>query len=425
MKFTKHTLKNGLRYIFIPLKQTESALVMTLVSTGSDYESATENGLSHFLEHMCFKGTEKRPLAKDIALEFDSIGADYNAFTGRHSTGYYARAHKKHLPKILEMVSDIYLHSTFPEEEMQKEKGVVIQEINMYNDDPQYRVSQLANERLYGNQPAGRDIAGTKETVGSFTRKNLVDYHTKNYSAKNTLVVVAGNFNEKATAKQLATLFEKMRPGKKTVCPKVQVTQKKPDIAVHFKETDQTHLILSFRMFGYFDKRMTTAKSMSYALGSGMSSRLFQKMREELGICYYISSGVGARPSAGTLSISAGVANDRVEEALRGIVSEVRKFRDEGITPAELEKVTECRLSGLVLHLETTEDFADFYGREEILKGKVITPKELAEKIEAVTVKDINKLAKETFKASTASLALVGPFKEADKARFLKIIESI
>ena len=426
-KFTKKTLPNGLRYLFIPMEQTQTMLAMTLVATGADFESKKDNGLSHFLEHMCFKGTTKRPSAKDIALELDTIGADYNAFTSRGYTGYFARAHKKHASHIFEIVSDIYLNSNFPNEEIEKEKGVVIQEINMYADDPQSRVSKLATELLYGDQPAGWEIIGTKETVSSFTRKDLLRYRKNQYDAKNTLVVIAGKFDAKQIEKEIRKTFGEMPAGKKNTRAKTKVKQSEPQIAIDTRETDQTHLLLTFRAYGYetAQNKVSALRTLSTALGGGMSSRLFQKMREELGICYYVGSSASLRPDTGNLVISAGVANDRVKEALEGIMEEVRLFKSEGITLEELSKVKEYRLSGLVLHLETTEDFAEFYGKEEILRDKITTEEEISKHIETVKKDEVDTVAQEIFVTSGVNLAITGPFNEKDKKDFLKIISKI
>ena len=411
-------------------------LAMVLVATGTDYETKKQNGLAHFLEHMCFKGTAKRPTAKEIALEFDTIGADYNAFTSRGYTGYYARAHKKHASHIFDIVSDVYLNSTFPGEEIEKEKGVVIQEINMYADDPQSRVSKLATELLYGDQPAGWEILGTKESVSSFTRTDLVQYRKSQYDAKNTLVVIAGNFDQKSIEVEIKKAFGKMTTGKKNTQAKTKVAQTEPQVAIDTRTTDQTHLILSFRAYGYEKggvsskiedekKRASALRSLSTALGGGMSSRLFQKMREELGICYYVGSNASLRADAGNLIISAGVANDRVKEALEGIMEEVRRFKAEGISTEELTKVKEYRLSGLVLHLETTEDFADFYGKEEITRDTITTEDEVSKRIEGVKKEEVDIVAKEVFKASGVNLALTGPFSAKDKKAFLEIISRV
>lgn len=453
-KFIKKTLPNGLRYLFIPMEQTQTMLAMTLVATGADFESKKDNGLSHFLEHMCFKGTTKRPSAKDIALELDTIGADYNAFTSRGYTGYFARAHKKHASHIFEIVSDIYLNSIFPNEEIEKEKGVVIQEIHMYADDPQSRVSKLATELLYGDQPAGWEIIGTKETVSSFTRKDLLRYRKNQYDAKNTLVVIAGNFDKKHIEREIKKTFGKMPAGKKNVRAKTIVKQSTPQVAIDTRETDQTHLLLTFRAYGYekggipskldyktsgkldslstqkeveksIQKKIYALRTLSTALGGGMSSRLFQKMREDLGICYYVGSSASLRQDAGNLVISAGVANDRVKESLEGIVEVVRHFKDGGITEDELIKVKEYRLSGLVLHLETTEDFAEFYGKEEILQDKITTEEEVSKRIEATTKEEVDIVAKEIFNSSGVNLAITGPFGDKDKKEFLEIISKV
>jgi predicted Zn-dependent peptidase len=421
----KKTLKNGLRFLHIPMKNTETVLAMVLVGTGAAFETKEQNGLAHFLEHMCFKGTTKRPDAKGIALEFDMIGADYNAFTGKSHTGYYARAHKKHAKKIIEMVSDVYLNSVFPESEIKKEQGVVIQEINMYMDDPQYRVSKLMSHVLYGDQPAGREISGTKETVSSFTRNNIVEYHKSQYTAKNTVVIIAGNISEKDASKQVEQLFGVLKPGKKNTNQKTVVEQSAPKVAIEHSKTDQAHLILSFRGIDMWDKRVNAGRVMSAALGAGMSSRLFQKMREELGICYYAYSSLNCSLDTGEFFVAAGVANDRVEEALVGIVSELKKFREEGIAKEEMEKVKELRLSGLVLHLETAEDYANFYGREEVVKGKVVTPEQRAKEIESAKIADVNKIAKTLITSKHANLAIVGPFGEVEKKKFLRILQNI
>ncbi len=423
--FHKKKLPNGLRFIHVPIANTQTVLAMVLVGTGADYESKRDNGLAHFLEHMCFKGTVKRPTAKSIALEFDGIGADYNAFTGRAYTGYYARAHKKHAPRIIEMISDIFLNSTFPESEIEKEKGVIVQEINMYMDDPQYRVSRLATTQMYGDQPAGREIAGTKESVSSFARKDLVRYYDDQYSAKNTVVVIAGNISQASAEKQVEALFRKHHAGKAQKRPITKIAQSKPGVALEFKETDQTHLILSFRAMGYMDKKVSDGRSLAMALGSGMSSRLFQKMREELGICYYIHAGLHTRHDVGEFVITAGVANDRVEEALKGIIEELKKVKKSGIELAEIKKVKECRLSGLVLHLETTEDYADFYAKQEILKGKIETPEDKIKEIESIRLKSVNELAGKIFDKNKANLAVLGPFSESKKKEFLKIISGL
>lgn len=426
-------LKNGLRLMHIPMEQTETVLAMVLVGTGADFESKSENGLAHFLEHMCFKGTTKRPTAKDISIEFDNIGADYNAFTSRAYTGYYARAHKKHAEKIIEMVSDIYLNPTFPKGEVEKEKGVVTQELNMYMDQPGYRISRLLSEMMYKDQSAGRATLGTKETIASFSRDGLVKYHAKNYSAENTIMVIAGNIDQKKAQSLVQGLFSELDSGKKLLRPNTKSTQKDAVVGIECKKTDQVHFKLAFRIPGYMDKNGESNKvlgdirAMSTAFGGGMSSRLFLKMREELGICYYVGSGVHARHDSGELIISVGVEKGRLEEALNGIVDEIIKIKKSGVTKDELTKVKEGGLSGLVLGLETVSDFADFYAFQEILGKKIKHPADKVKDIEGLKLESVNKTPALVFDKTKANLAIYGDVKDtpANRQKFLKIVSRI
>jgi predicted Zn-dependent peptidase len=254
MTHSTKKLKNGLRYLFVHRPEMETVTVMVLVGTGSDYETKEKNGLAHFLEHMCFKGTIKRPNSLIIDREFESMGADYNAFTSNEYTGYYAKGQSSDASALLEICSDIFLNSTFPEAEIVKEKGVVIEEINMYEDDPKSKVHNILEELLYGDQPAGRPISGTKETVASFNREDLINYHREHYTPSNTLVVVAGNFNRQKIAKQIENDFSK---SSKRVAPKktkTQVSQNDLAKSIFYKDSEQAHILLAFHTFNRKDK---------------------------------------------------------------------------------------------------------------------------------------------------------------------------
>lgn len=415
MKFSKEKLKNGLRMVTVPMKDTQTVTLMILVKIGSDYESKEQNGISHFIEHMCFKGTEKRPTSAHIATELDSLGADYNAFTGGLYTGYYIKGHNKHTETFFDIVSDIYLNSNFPESEIEKEKGVVIEEINMYEDNPKAKVGRVMDELVYGDQPVGRDIAGTKETVNSFKRDDLVKYHKKYYVPNNTVVIVSGKINEKKIKKIIKDKFSKIKKAKKSVKPKIIENQTKPKIRIEHKDSDQTHLIISFRGIDMYDKNTRAARALSTALGNGMSSRLFKKMREELGICYYIHTGNLTSLDHGAFYIKAGVSNSRVLEAVSGILEEVEKIRNEKIGEVELSKVKEYILGGIFLGLETSDSFADYYGFQEFFDKKVITPEESGKLIEKVKAEDILKMAKFIFQSKNMNLAIVGPHKDNEE----------
>src|SRR3989344_3446299 len=291
MTFKKTVLDNGLRVITAPQPDNPAVTILVLVEAGSEYETKEINGLSHFLEHLCFKGTEKRPKAIDIAGELDGIGAFYNAFTSQEFTGYFAKAEAKHLGKILDVVSDIYLNSVFDSKEIDKERGVIIEEINMYEDLPMARVHYLFLELLYGDQPAGWNIVGEKENIRALNREDFISYREKHYLAGRTIVVVAGDIKEDEVIAKIENIFRGSPTGRELKKSKPDERQEKPELLVKYKESDQTHLILGVRGCDVFDKRRFAAEIIADILGGGMSSRLFQKIREEMGAAYYVNAG--------------------------------------------------------------------------------------------------------------------------------------
>ncbi len=423
MTFIKKILPNGLRVLLVPVKGSETVTVSTTVEAGSNYEDKGNNGISHFLEHMCFKGTPTRPSSSIINHELDAIGSQSNAFTGNEWTSYYAKAHFRHLPKILDIISDLYLNPLLPEAEIEKEKGVVIEEINMYEDIPQRKVWDVYAELLHKNEPAGRPIIGPKENIRSLTRKDLISYRSTHYVPSTTTVVVSGKFNQSAVMKQISNTFGKMKKSKALGKVTPKNIQKNPAVSLLDKKSDQSHLILGFRAFDLYDKRNWALSLLSVILGGGMSSRLFQKMREELGICYYVRSGKNAYTTHGDFAISAGVANDRLEEALVGIIEELNKLKTDKVLERELRKAKDYQIGNLFLGLEGSDDFAEFYGFQEISHEKIMTPAECVKKIEAVTIKDIQDMAKKIFDKKHANLAIVGPKK--DDKNLIKLLGKI
>lgn len=420
MDYKKKVLKNGLRIMAVPMRGAPSVTVMSLVEAGSKYEEKQNNGISHFLEHMCFKGTERRPTAGDIAKEFDALGAQNNAFTGEEVTGYWGKAHPKHTDKILDIISDMYLHPTFPEKDLEIEKGVIVEEINMYEDLPQRLVHEVFGELLYGDQPAGWSIAGTKENVRGFNRDDFVNYRKKHYVAGATTIVVAGDIDPQDVFKKTEKYFSEIPTSKKTGKKKVVEKQAAPAVKLRFKETDQTHLVLGFRAFDMYDKRIPTLNLLSTVLGNGMSSRLFQKMRDQLGICYYVRAGINDLTDHGNLTVWAGVDSARVEEGIDGILGEMKRIRDEKVSEQELRKAKDYRIGNMYLGLESSDSLADFYGFQEIFKQKIKTPKDLEKEIEKVTAADIQRVAKEIIQNKKLNLAIVGKYK--DEERFKKIL---
>jgi len=412
MKFSKKVLKNGLRVVTIPMKDNPTVTVLVLVETGSKYETKNINGISHFLEHMCFKGTIKRPKAIDISKELDALGSQYNAFTGQEYTGYYAKSDAKHFTKIFDVVSDVYLNSTFPEIEMQKEKGVIIEEINMYEDMPNRHVQDLMMKLLYGDIPAGWNIAGEKKNILKMKRDDFVKYKKEQYVPKATLLVVAGKVTEKEVLKEAEKVFGNIKNTKKSGKVKVKETQNKPKVLVKFKETDQTHFVLAVRTFDLFHKNNIVLSVLGGVLGGGMSSRLFQKLREEMGVGYYVRAYNDTFTDHGFFQISAGVDNKRIDEVLEAVLEECRILKNEKVGEEELNKVKECLIGNMKLGLESSDDIANFYGGQELLKREIKNAEEKAKEIRSVTAGQIQAMAREIFQNNKLNLALIGPFKD-------------
>jgi predicted Zn-dependent peptidase len=420
-KAKKKIFKNGLRVVTVPMKDNPTVTVLVLVGTGSDYEPKEINGISHFLEHMCFKGTVKRPSVQIIAHELDSLGCQYNAFTGSEFTGYYAKGDPKNFKQMFDIITDIYLNSTFPETEMEKEKGVIIEEINMYEDMPASHVQDLFSEVLYGDQPSGRSTLGTKENIYKMVRDNFIEYKKTHYVGENTVVVVAGNITNEEVYKEVIKYFKDIPVSKSGKKPKTKEIQSKPNIKVLFKETDQTHFVLGLRTFDVFDKRNTAIAMLSYVLGAGMSSRLFTKLREEMGVAYYVRASNQASLDHGAFQISAGVNNERIEEVIKEIIKECNSLVKEKISDKELEKVKSLVIGNTKMSLEATDDIANFYGGQELIKKEIKSLEEKIKEIQKITKEDIQKMAKIIFKDKNLNLAIIGPYK--DKTLFEKVLK--
>ena len=421
MKYTKKVLKNGLKVVTVPMKDNPTVTVLVLVEAGSKYETKEINGISHFLEHMCFKGTAKRPKAIDISKELDAIGSQYNAFTAQEYTGYYAKADSKHFKKIFDVVSDVYLNSIFSEEEIKKEKGVIIEEINMYEDLPPRHVQDMIMELLYGDQPAGWNIAGEKKNILNMKRDDFVKYHSEHYVPSATTLVVAGKVTQKQVLAEAQKVFGKIAKQKKSQKVKVVEKQDKPKVLLKFKETDQSHFVLATRAFDLFSKKNSVLSVLGGVLGGGMSARLFQKLREEMGVCYYVRAYGDTYTDHGFFQISAGVDNKRLEEVLKAVLEECKKLVNEKVSKEELEKVKECLIGNMKLSLESSDDIANFYGGQELLRKKITSAEQKAKEIRKVTAVQIQNLAKEIFQDNKLNLALIGPFKQEE--RFLEILK--
>ncbi|HEY4494972.1 MAG TPA: pitrilysin family protein [Candidatus Paceibacterota bacterium] len=413
--YKKTTLPNGLRIITVPMANTKTVTVLVLVATGSKYETKKINGISHFLEHMTFKGTKKRGTPLAIVEPLDRIGSQYNAFTGQEYTGYYAKANSRHLDLLLDIVSDITLNPKFKQEEINKERGVIIEEINMYEDNPAKKIGDIWTDLLYGDQPAGWDTAGKKEIIAKLMRGDFVKYHNDHYVASKTVAVVSGNIEHDNIVHKIKKLFKSISNAKGKDKIPAKESQKNPEIKVFYKKTDQTHIALGVRSYNIFDKRRYAADVLATILGGGMSSRLFQLLRDKMGAAYYVRTFSDESTDTGNLATWAGIDNRRTEEIIKAILEEYRKIKNIKVSAAELTKAKEHLEGSLILGIETSDELASFYGFQEILKREILKPEEVIKKIRAVAIGDVLAVAQDIFKSEKLNLAIIGPYKNKEQ----------
>ena len=420
--FKKTKLKNGLRVIAIPTKNAKSVTVLVLVGTGSKYETKDINGMSHFLEHMFFKGTKKRPTTLQISETLDRIGGQYNAFTSKETTGFWAKVDKKHTDVALDWISDMFLNAKFEAEEIEREKGVVIEELNMYLDTPTSYVSELFEDLLYGDQPAGWRIVGEKENILSFTRDKMVQYYKTHYSNQNTVICVAGDISQQQVAKKIAKYFNASK--NQEALPKIPATERqtKPEVLLHYKKTDQTHFCLGVRAYHMYDPRRYALALMAIILGGNMSSRLFISVRERHGLGYYVHTSVDTTTDTGYLVTQSGIKNDSLEKAIKLVLDEYRDLKNKTISPKELKKAKDFVRGSMSLSLDGTDSQASFYASQEVMEEKLMTPEQKLKLLDKVTVADIKKVAEEIFTEAKLNLAVIGPFEEKEKEKLEKLL---
>ncbi len=408
-EFQIHSLENGMRVLTVPLPQSETVTVLTLVNTGSDYEQPNEAGISHFLEHMCFKGTVKRPTAHSILVELDNLGAETNAFTDHEITGYYAKGDAKHWKKFVDIIADVYLNSTFPADEIEREKGVICEEINMYEDMPQNVIAERFEKFMYGNNPAGLPILGTKESVMLFTRDDFVNYHSRQYNPQNTVIIVAGPVKNTEVNKEVEKYFKNFTGKKIKKLKKVKFEENKNRILTITKDTDQVHAVIGFGGYPKGDIKTKSARLLAGVLGSGMSSRLFQLLREELGVCYYVTAGQSLHTHSGRFLISSGITKESVDMVITKIIEECQKIKTIKVDKAELQKVKNYLTGMSKLGLESSDARAYFYGSQLLLDDDVKTIDQKIKEIESITQQDVINIAKKIFTIDNLYIGSIGP----------------
>ncbi|HKM40538.1 MAG: M16 family metallopeptidase [Patescibacteria group bacterium] len=417
MKLKEIKLENKLPVFLIRLPQSKTATVLVMYKTGSKYETRQNSGLSHFLEHMFFKGTEKRPNTLSISAELDSIGSEFNAFTGKECTGYYVKAARDKMPIAIDVLSDMLLNSKFDSEEIERERGVIMEEMKMYEDNPHMSVQDLLENCLYGDTPAGWDTIGFAKNIKSLQREDFIKYFESQYGTKSAAVFLAGNFTETEVKKLFKDNLSQM--GKNNYQDKLKVVEKqsKPALKIKPKKTDQVAMSLGFRAFSANHKDKPVLKLLSSILGGSMSSRLFIELRERRGLAYFVRSSTQFYTDSGYISVSAGVPRDKVEEAIKVILNEFSRLKIELVSPAELKKAKDLLSGRLVVSMETSDSFSSWYGHQFIDCAKFLSPAEALRQIKQVSALDIQKLAKKLFINESLNLALIGNIKDENSIK--------
>ena len=419
MHYEQITLQNGVRVILAPIESSPTATVLILTGTGSRYETRRNNGISHFLEHIFFKGTEKRPTTLDIGTELDAVGGSYNAFTGKDHTGYWAKVDAKHAGMALDVISDIFLNAKFEAKEINRERGAIIQEMRMYEDMPARRVEELFENLLYGDTPLGWDIIGTEENIRKMKRPDFMRYLDEQYRAENIVVCVAGGFSKTKTLAYIRKHFRDIPGGFRREFEPARDEQAKPEIFIKKKKTDQTHFMVGVPTFDRFSPKRYALTVLSAILGGGMSSRLFTEVRERRGLAYRVSTGAENYDDAGYLATHCGVEHENVEKALAVVLKEYRKIARRGVEAKELKKAKEYVKGRLAMGLESSDDIAMFLGDQEILRDEITLPEAIAKRIDRVRAQDVRDVAREIFRSDRLNLAAIGPNIDAKRVREL------
>ncbi|MDQ3066273.1 MAG: insulinase family protein [Actinomycetota bacterium] len=416
--FDRFELQNGLRVLTAPMPHAQSVSCFVMLAAGSRYETADTNGIAHFAEHMFFKGTKRRPTARDIAGEIDSIGGEFNAFTGKEYTGYYVRCAAETRDTALDVLVDMLRNSLFDPEEIEREKGVIVEEMNMYFDTPRDFIGGVYESLLYGDQPLGWDIIGRKETVRGATRETFLDYTSTWYRPDRMVVGVGGQIGDGLQAR-LEELLGDMEPAETGDPAPVALNGNGSRVLVHTKQSDQAHLVIGVRSRPLVDPDRYVLQLLATVLGGGMSSRLFTEVRERRGLAYYVFGTNHAYTDAGSLYAQSGVDINRIDDAVTTIVEQFKLLAAEPVPSDELEKARNFTKGRFVLQLESPHGTIMFGLRREVLEGKAEEPTTILAALDAVTAEDIQRVAQEIVDTGF-HLAVIGPFDDA--ARFEKLL---
>ena len=417
--FEQARLGNGIRVLTAPMPQVSSVACFLMLAAGSRYETPEQKGIAHFTEHMFFKGTERRPTARTISTEIDGIGGEFNAFTGKELTGYYVKCAAETRDVALDVLVDMLRNSRFDSAEIDKEKGVILEEMNVYLDTPQRYVGNVYDRLLFGDQPLGWDILGTKETIEGTTRETFTSYLGAWYHPERIVVGVGGRIGE-GLVDRLEELLGDIGPRETAAPLGVVLPPDSSPVSLHTKQSEQAHLVLGVRGYALAHPDRYALQLLAVVLGGGMSSRLFTEVRERRGLAYYVHAANGAYTDAGTFYTGAGVDVSRIDEAISTILAELGKIAAEPVPADELEKARGYAKGRFVLRLESPQAMIQFALRRELLENEIDEPDDVLRELDGVTAEDIQRVARDLLEGKRLYLAVVGPFD--DPERFEKLL---
>lgn len=420
MSFTRTSLKNGASVILAPFSGTDAAAILVLFQVGSRYEHEKVFGGSHFLEHLLFKGTERRPQTVDISKELDRYGAQYNAYTGKDLTGFWVKIAGEQLPLAIDLLHDMTFHSRIDSVEFEREKQVIVEEIKMYEENPVMHIDDLLEEAMFDGHIIGKNIAGTPESVLAMTRDAVVEYHASHYRPENMVIVVSGSLADDTLA-QLEKTFGTVSSSSasRSTCAAFDPAVLAPRVRFQTKPVEQVQLALGFPSVGRTHADEPALKLLAVILGGTMSSRLFVEVREKRGLCYNVRASTDAYQDTGIFSVRAGLDAARVAEAMTVICDELKRVTTDGVTEEELTMVKNHVHGGLALSLEDSSDRAEYYGRQALFLETIQDPHDRLKRFDVVTREDISRVAREYLKREMMSVAVVGPYASEEEIRRL------
>ena len=420
MSFTQSTLQNGATVVLAPFSGTDAAAILVAFQVGARNEHVAVWGGSHFVEHLMFKGTTRRPQTIDISKELDRYGAQYNAYTGKDLTGYWVKIAGEKLPVAVDLLNDMIFHSTFNAEEMEREKNVIVEEIKMYEENPIMHIEDLLEEAMFDGHVLGRNIAGTVASVKGMKREDVIAYHAAHYRPENMVIIVSGKLPEHLMELLEGTFGTVRASGApRSSFDPIGDQSNVGRIRFQKKDVEQIQLALGFPTVGRGHADEIPLKLLSAILGGTMSSRLFVEVREKRGLCYTVRTGTDAYQDIGMFTVRAGLDATRLPEAMKVITDELRKVAQEGVTEEELVMVKENVRGGLSLSLEDSADRAEYYGRQALFLDTVEEPLERVKKFDAVTREDIARVAAQYVRFDRLSLAAIGPFTDEAELKAL------